>query len=156
MSSKANRPLLGAISVLCEDFDGVLHVLLVQRGKAPRKGFWGFPGGHVELGETAAEAAVRELREETGITAQALEHLQNIDVFQRDSAGQISGQYLLVATLCGNPVGTASAADDAADVAWVAVQELEQAGLNLLEKVPEVAYAALERRRRSTPASAAQ
>ncbi|MEZ5279930.1 MAG: NUDIX hydrolase [Acidimicrobiales bacterium] len=43
------------------------RVLLVQRGKDPGRGLWAFPGGKVEVGETMAEAVVRELAEETGL-----------------------------------------------------------------------------------------
>ena len=59
------RPLLGAIAVVVQDG----HVLLARRRKEPDAGLWGYPGGHVELGETALAAAARELLEETGVTA---------------------------------------------------------------------------------------
>ena len=150
-----DRPLLGAIAVLCQDVDTIQHVLLVQRGKAPNAGSWGFPGGHVELGETAAEAALRELHEETGLSAEAVGHLRNIDVIQRDTAGQVERQYLLVATLCANPTGTLRAADDAADAAWLPVAELGSTDLPLLDQVAEVAREALARLRRTAPAAPA-
>ena len=41
---------------------GELEVLLAQRGKDPNKGKWSFPGGGLELGETMAECAAREVR----------------------------------------------------------------------------------------------
>lgn len=43
------------------------HILLVQRGKAPGKGLWALPGGHVNNNETGFEASLRELAEETCI-----------------------------------------------------------------------------------------
>lgn len=46
------------------------HVLLVKRGKAPGKGLWALPGGHVNQNETAFDASMRELVEETGINLQ--------------------------------------------------------------------------------------
>jgi 8-oxo-dGTP diphosphatase len=41
-------------------------VLLIRRGKAPRKGEWSIPGGRIEFGEMMRYAAMREVREETG------------------------------------------------------------------------------------------
>ena len=43
------------------------ELLMVRRGHGPGAGTWSVPGGHVELGETLAEAVVRELAEETGL-----------------------------------------------------------------------------------------
>ena len=46
-------------------------VLIVQRGAGALKGMWSLPGGHIEAGETARAAALREVNEETGVTAEA-------------------------------------------------------------------------------------
>ncbi len=74
--------------------------LLAQRGREPDPMHWGFPGGHVELGETALQAAARELREETGVIATPREYLTNVDVLRHDPDGTPAIHYLLAAVLC--------------------------------------------------------
>ena len=58
---------LTADVVLFGEFDGVAHVLLIERGDEPFKGCWAFPGGYADQGENTEDAAYRELQEETGI-----------------------------------------------------------------------------------------
>ena len=57
------RPTL-AVGAVVVDHD---RLLLVRRGRGPAGGLWSLPGGHVESGETMAEAVTRELLEETGL-----------------------------------------------------------------------------------------
>ena len=52
--------------------EGVLHVLLVQRGEEPFKDMWAIPGGFKRPDETLDEAARRELSEETGVDVPSL------------------------------------------------------------------------------------
>ncbi|CUH87744.1 putative DHNTP pyrophosphohydrolase [Phaeobacter sp. CECT 5382] len=138
-----SRPVLGAIAVVCHRDE----VILIQRKNPPNAGWWGFPGGHVELGESAMQAAVRELHEETGVTARAIEYLTNIDVILRDPAGLVQKQYLLTAVLCAYESGTPAPADDALAARWLAVDSLETQGLELIDQVAEVARLAQMRLR---------
>lgn len=115
------QPKLAAIAV-------VIHqnkVLLVKRKNPPNAGSWGFPGGHVEPGETALAAAVRELAEETSVTAVPDRYLTNIDVIVHDDAGALEFHFLLAAVLCRYQSGTPMADDDASDAAWVALDDVD-------------------------------
>lgn len=109
-----NFPRLAALAVVVRDS----RVLLVQRRNEPDAGLWGFPGGHVDLGETALEAAVRELHEETGVIAQPLRYLTNVDIIVHDSIGKITFHFLLAAVLCEYISGEPAADDDVSDAGW--------------------------------------
>lgn len=139
------RPVLGTIAVVCRHFGGQDHVILVQRGKEPNAGWWGFPGGHVEMGETALQAAARELMEETGVSARPLEYLTNVDVISRGAPGTALRQYLLTVVLCEHLSGDPVPDDDAEQAEWIPVDGIETRGLQLLDQVGEVARLAQAR-----------
>lgn len=62
-----------AVGVIIRDGEG--RVLFIKRAKEPRKGFLALPGGFVDPGESAEDAAVRECKEETGLDAVDIEYL---------------------------------------------------------------------------------
>ena len=112
--STTSYPISAVIAMIIHDD----KVLLVRRGKEPNKGRWGLPGGKIELGETIKEAALRELKEETNITAQAGQILTAFDVIMHDEKQQTRHHYILIPVLCSYLDGTAKAASDAAEVRW--------------------------------------
>ena len=134
-----SRPLLGAIAIVLKN----RHVLLAQRGKAPDAGKWGFPGGHVELGETALQAAARELAEETGVIARPLGYLSNVDVLRHNPDGTLRIHYLLAAVLCDYISGTPRAADDVTNAAWVPIDDVRAGRLEMSDQVVEIMDMAL-------------
>ena len=100
------------------------RILLIQRGQDPNKGFWSFPGGRVELGETILEATHREVEEETGIEIEPLEVFQVYDWIVRDDAGNLRFHYVVnyvrARYLSGEPHG----GDDAAQARWTTEDEI--------------------------------
>ena len=110
----ADRPKLAALAVLIRGE----RTLLVRRRNEPDAGLWGFPGGHVDLGETALQAAIRELQEETGVLAQPLRYLTNVDVIQHDAENAVRFHFLLAAVLCDYVSGEPEAGDDVSDARW--------------------------------------
>jgi len=99
-------------------------VLLIKRGTPPRLNQWSLPGGRLEWGETTAVAALRELKEETGVEARLLGLIDVVDgVFPARPGGEITRHYVLIdyaaRWLGGEPV----AGDDAADARFVSRDE---------------------------------
>ncbi|MCF8569589.1 NUDIX domain-containing protein [Gordonia sp. HY002] len=109
--------VLAASAVIVDD---VGRVLLVQRGHEPEKGHWSVPGGHVEDGETFAEAARREVLEETGLHVEIGDELWAVDV-PYDEYG-VFEIHDFAATVVG---GTLQAGDDADDVRWASDTDLD-------------------------------
>jgi ADP-ribose pyrophosphatase YjhB (NUDIX family) len=115
-----DRPIVAVLAVVVRD----VHALLVQRAQHPNAGRWGFPGGVLELGETVAEGAMRELTEETGILAEPAGILDVHDAIHRDAEGRVQFHYTLIAVRGIWRAGEGVAADDAAATAWVSRAEI--------------------------------
>ena len=103
-----------AVGVVCWRGD---EVLLIKRGREPRKGEWSIPGGKVDRGESLHAAAARELLEETGVVAEIGELIAVYEIIVPDF------HYVLIdykaKWLSGQPV----AADDADEARFVNVDK---------------------------------
>ena len=86
------RPLVGIGAVVLRQDS----VLLVRRGKPPNEGSWSLPGGAQELGETAEQAARRELLEETGLQVGTLQLVAHVDSIHHDPAGRVRFHYTIL------------------------------------------------------------
>ena len=113
-------------------------MLLVRRRNEPDAGLWGFPGGHVELGETAMAAAARELHEETGVFARPNRYLTNVDVIERRADGSIRFHFLLAAVLCDYLSGDPTPDDDVSEAQWLPVADVLRGNVECSARVDTV------------------
>ena len=120
-----DRPIVGVLAIVLRDE----RALIVRRANPPMAGRWGFPGGVLELGETVAQGAMRELVEETGVVAEPSGVLTVIDTIDRDDEGRVRFHYTLVAVLGTLAVGRSAPGDDADEVAWLSRAEIVEGGL---------------------------
>ncbi|MDD5488874.1 MAG: NUDIX hydrolase [Candidatus Omnitrophica bacterium] len=97
------------------------ELLLVRRKIPPCEGKWGLPGGYIELDETAAQAAVRELEEETGIGG-AFERYVGVEAQDSD----IYGAVLVVGVELRGLTWELSPGDDAMDARFFAVKDIPE------------------------------
>ncbi|MCF6370635.1 NUDIX hydrolase [Rhizobium halophilum] len=99
--------------------------LLIRRRNPPAADLFAFPGGRAEPGETPAETALREFREETGITAFHPELFATYDLRTEARDGEIESHFFLSVFLVKADVSSeAIAADDAADQGWYTLDEI--------------------------------
>lgn len=99
-------------------------VLLIQRGTGELKGLWSLPGGHIEPGERARDAARREVREETSIEADPVALVDLHDVILRAEDGGLRAHYLIAVFAGRWRAGEPVAGGDAADARFVPMSEL--------------------------------
>jgi ADP-ribose pyrophosphatase len=117
-----DRPIVGVGAVIVAEN----RILLARRAKPPLMGRWSLPGGVVELGETLRAATEREALEETGLVIKAGEVLEVFDRIIPGADGRTQYHYVLVDFLCQVVRGDLRAGEDAAEVAWAGLDELEK------------------------------
>lgn len=121
-SYKYPRPAVTADCVVIGSAaDSSRYVLLIRRGNEPYKGCWALPGGFMDMDETLEQCALRELKEETGLTPSGdITELKSFSTVDRDPRGRT----ITVAFLIEMPLTEAKGGDDAADARWFPLNEL--------------------------------
>ena len=117
------RPIVGVAGVVIRGDE----VLLIRRGREPRKGAWSLPGGALLLSEPIEEGVRREVLEETGLRVHPLELVEVLDRIVLDASGRTQYHYVLLDWLCSlekeasaDQAGSAPrASSDAAEARWV-------------------------------------
>lgn len=117
---KYPRPSVTADCVVF-GYDGDSYkILLVRRANDPFKGYWAFPGGFLDMDETAGECAVRELEEETGIRVAAPSQFHTFTAVDRDPRGRV----ITVAYCAVTRVTVPRGGDDAAEARWFSTDSM--------------------------------
>jgi 8-oxo-dGTP diphosphatase len=135
-----SRPVIGVGTVVWHGE----RVLLVRRAKPPREGQWSLPGGAQQLGETVAEAASREVREEAGVEIETGETIATIDLIERDENGRVRYHYTLIDFSAEAAGPELQPGGDAADARWFTPEEV--AGLGLWSETVRIIELARARR----------
>lgn len=147
-------PRLSVLAVVLRGAAREREVLLVRRANPPQPGHWGFPGGKVDWGEGLRQAAVRELKEETGIDAGNPVVFDTVDLIVPgdcivpglNEAGTVGlYHHLMVAVRLDWRAGEPVAGDDALEARWAPAGALPQP---LCAQVAEVVAAAAAAGRR--------
>ena len=118
-------------------------VLLLRRKNPPNQGRWALPGGLVELGETVEEAALREVKEETGLEVR-IEGLIDVQTdIHRDAGLRLEFHFVLVDYAASPVHGRLRLNGESSGSGWFSAEELR--GLDMSSGTKEVLKAFFQR-----------
>lgn len=110
------------VTMICRHQD---KILLIQRAQDPEKGKWALPGGYVDWNETLAQAAIRELNEETGLIAKTVTFFGLYDAPNRDKDGRQNIDHCFIATIDATTSPHLDA-QEIADLRWFTINQLPE------------------------------
>ncbi len=137
-----DRPLVGVGAIVLKEN----NLLLIRRGHPPAEGAWTFPGGLIEIGESAANAIRREVMEECHVSIEPIDLAGVFEPIVMDGNGRIKYHYVVLDFLARYVSGTLKAASDAWEARWVPLEEV--AGYPLSEDARRLLNRAREIMRR--------
>jgi len=118
MSDSTARPILAASAACFRDG----KLLLARRAVPPN--LWTLPGGRVESGEAAADAARRELLEETGVEAEIAGFAGFREMLLKNASGIIERHFVILSFAARWQGGEARPNPELAEVEWISPEEL--------------------------------
>lgn len=137
---KYPRPAVTADCVVFAQVKDQVKVLLIERKDEPCKGMWAIPGGFMNMDETTEEAALRELKEETGIELAKIEQIGAFSKVDRDPRGRvITVAYYVIIDHEAEAVGQ----DDAKQAKWFPLNNLPTLAFDhaeILEAAKQLAF----------------
>jgi 8-oxo-dGTP diphosphatase len=140
-----------AVTVDCVVFgvdEDALKILLIKRQLEPFRHSWALPGGFMRMDETAEQAAMRELHEETGVSNLYLEQLHTFSDVDRDPRTRVlTVAYYALAKLSDHRI---RAATDAESVGWFPAEDTPALAFDH-DKILSMALARLRGKVRYTP-----
>lgn len=110
------RPAVTLDVVVVAGTEGPPLVLLIRRGRAPFKDQWALPGGFLDMEEDLMDGALRELKEETGLSLSGLVQFATYGSPGRDPRGRTVS--VVYSCRLPGPPPDVLGGDDAAQAAW--------------------------------------
>lgn len=105
------------------------QILLEKRRNSPGRGKWTVPGGLVDLGETAEQAVIREVKEETELEVYNPRLVDVVNYISIDENGAVLYHYVIIDYIVTSKGGKPKALSDADDLKWVPFSEVEEYNL---------------------------
>ena len=116
------HPLVGAGALIHKTG----RVLLLRRRWPPNQGYWAFPGGLVEPGESVQDAVLREVKEETGLEIRLESLLDVITDIHLDELGRVKYHYVIV-DYTATPLGPrVTLNDESSSYGWFTPDEIKR------------------------------
>ncbi len=130
------RPILAASVAIFRDG----KVLLGERARSPGQGLFSLPGGVVELGETLQEAAVREVREETGLEIEIAGFVRHNEAVYRDEDGRVHRHFVIAVFAARAGRGEPMPSEETLSFRWADPVTLD--GLPVTDRLADIVGAA--------------
>jgi 8-oxo-dGTP diphosphatase len=118
-------------------------ILLVRRARPPAQGLFSLPGGVVEIGETLAQAVIREVREETSLAIEPVGLAGFRETIGRDPDGRVERHFVILPFAARWLAGEVALNEELSEARWLHPAEL--AGLPTTPGLDDIVANALQR-----------